>query len=66
MLDSYHISRCRYKQNTLYQSGLNKFHSSNSPTQLGLDPEKNMKENREDYIEGIENANKITLSLLLL
>lgn len=38
MLDSYHISRCRYKQNTLYQSGLNKFHSSNSPTQLGLDP----------------------------
>jgi hypothetical protein len=28
--------------------------------------EKNLKENREDYIEGIENANKITLSLLLL
>lgn len=28
--------------------------------------EKNLKENRKDYIEGIENANKITLSLLLL
>jgi hypothetical protein len=38
MLDSYHISRCRYKQNTLYQSGLNEFYSSNSPTQLGLEP----------------------------
>jgi hypothetical protein len=28
--------------------------------------EKYLKENKKDYIEGIENANKITLSLLLL
>jgi len=28
--------------------------------------EKNLKENRRNYIEGIENANKITLNLLLL
>jgi len=28
--------------------------------------ERNLKENRKDNIEGIENASKITLSLLLL
>src|SRR4030042_663101 len=38
MLDSYHISRCCYKQNTLYQRGFNKLHSLILPTQLGLDP----------------------------
>ena len=38
MIDSYHISKRRYKQNTLYQSGLNMLHSSNSPTRKGQDP----------------------------